>query len=290
MNTEYLKTFLDLAKSSSFSRTAKDNVVVQSTVSNRIRELENTVGQKLFIRAHRRIELTPAGRALLEYAEKIISLEEKAIEQANLSERYSDRLVLGTVYAFYDVCLEKALETFIDAYPRISVNVVFGHSGRIIAGCRNENIDIGFSHYPFDHPEYHCELFAEDDVILIGNAQNQIYRDGILSSMVRELPIIYSNFLYETSHNWLFSKHQQFQLELEIGIKALPFVLRGNGYTLLARRLVQDAISAGQVVEIPILDGAIPPVRYYSIRKKDGRMDEIWGYLQKCFLKPTFLS
>ena len=68
MNIEYLKTFVLLAENGSFSKTAKEQVLVQSTVSSRISELEKEIGQKLFVRNKNYSELTLAGKALLEYA------------------------------------------------------------------------------------------------------------------------------------------------------------------------------------------------------------------------------
>ena len=50
MNIDYLRTFLTLAENGSFSETAKEHIVVQSTVSSRIQELEKELGQSLFIR------------------------------------------------------------------------------------------------------------------------------------------------------------------------------------------------------------------------------------------------
>jgi LysR family transcriptional repressor of citA len=268
MNTEYLKTFLALAKNGSFAQTAKDLLVAQSTISNRIRELEDAAGQKFFARNRSRSELTQAGEIFLEYAEKMLSLEERAIAQVNLTCKYSDRLALGTVYAFYDSYMCKALAPFVEDHPEISVNVIFGHSKKIIAECRMENIDIGFAHHPYQHPEYHCQLLKEDDVILITGSENQEYRGGIPASCIQELPIIYSNFLYSTTHDWLFTKCQRFQLELEIASKALPFVKNGRWYTLLDRRQAQPALDAGEIAEIPVLNGKIPPVQYYSIYNK----------------------
>lgn len=48
MNIDYLRTFLTLAENGSFSETAKEHIVVQSTVSSRIQELEKELGQSLF--------------------------------------------------------------------------------------------------------------------------------------------------------------------------------------------------------------------------------------------------
>ena len=70
MNIEFLKTFITLSNVKNFTKTADTHCIVQSTVSNRIKELENYIGQKLFIRSNNDIELTPSGEILLKYAYK----------------------------------------------------------------------------------------------------------------------------------------------------------------------------------------------------------------------------
>lgn len=81
MNIDYLRTFLTLAENGSFSETAKEHIVVQSTVSSRIQELEKELGQSLFIRNYNHAELTLAGQVFLEYAKNIVELENRAIDR-----------------------------------------------------------------------------------------------------------------------------------------------------------------------------------------------------------------
>lgn len=271
MNTEYLKTFLYLAESGNFSKTAKDLVIVQSTVSSRIRELEKEVGQKLFIRNHNYSELALAGRALLEYAEKIINLESQALDQINLASNYSDRLILGTVHSFYDYYLNEFISDFMKENTDIALRVVFGHSSRVLSSISQGRIDIGYSHYPLNHPGFICSLFSEDDLILVTGCHNQQYREGILVKDIKDLPIYYSNFLSDNTRNWLFPKNKLFQLDLDIGAKVIPFLKKGESYSFLPRKAVDHDIKNGTLIEIPTLDGELPPVPNYLIYKRESQ-------------------
>ena len=53
MNTEFLRSFLDVVETGSFTRSACRLHVSQSTISGRVQELEREVGQTLFTRAER---------------------------------------------------------------------------------------------------------------------------------------------------------------------------------------------------------------------------------------------
>ena len=58
MDTTNLRTFITLAQIKNFTKTAQHLFVAQSTVTNRIRDLENELGVSLFIRNHKQVEFT----------------------------------------------------------------------------------------------------------------------------------------------------------------------------------------------------------------------------------------
>jgi DNA-binding transcriptional LysR family regulator len=80
-----LSTFREVARLGSFSRAAIQVGYVQSTVTAQIQSLERDLGVQLFDRLPRRIGLTPAGRALLAYAEQIVALSREARSAATLA-------------------------------------------------------------------------------------------------------------------------------------------------------------------------------------------------------------
>ncbi len=73
MDTELLKTFLEVSRTRHFGRAAEALYLTQSAVSFRIRQLENQLGVNLFTRHRNNIRLTSAGERLLPYAESLMS-------------------------------------------------------------------------------------------------------------------------------------------------------------------------------------------------------------------------
>lgn len=283
MNTDQLKTFLSLAQTRNFSRTAQGLMVAQSTVSKRINELEKEVGETLFLRGSSPAVLTRAGMALLGYAEQIVHMEEKAKARIHQTNRYEGYLTLGTVYAYFDLYLAEVLQSFLESRPEIAVSVRFGHTGRVVAELRQALLDIAFAHHPFQHPEYACRLVAQDDVVLVTGAQNTAHGGGVSHEQIKDLPLISSNFLYATTHSWLFPRSQQFQLDIEIASHAVPFLTQRSWYTLLGRRLVEKELGAGTLREVPVTDGHIPPVGYYMIYRKDSLREKAVKEWLACF-------
>jgi DNA-binding transcriptional LysR family regulator len=77
-----LRYFALLADELSFSRAARRAGVSQQALSNQIRCLEEEVGRLLFFRTTRRVELTPAGLALLPKAQMILATAAEALASA----------------------------------------------------------------------------------------------------------------------------------------------------------------------------------------------------------------
>ena len=271
MDTEYLRTFLTLAENGNFSETAKRHYVVQSAISARIRELENEVGQKIFIRNRNHAELTPAGKVLLDYAKRIVDLESMAITDVNSTDTFLSQLVIETVYAFYDSYIQKNVQRYIASNSDISLKILFGHSGKIISDVNCGLIDIGYSHHPYNHSGFCCNLLNEDEVILVTSRQNDENVHGVSFEQLRNLPILHSNFLYSKTYELIYKPHRYFKLDIDIGSKVVPYILESKYYAFLSRKLVEAEIKNGGLIEIPVSNWKMPPVQNFVIYKKNSQ-------------------
>ena len=99
MNTEELKTFIFLSKVKNFTLAAEQMFIAQSTVTNRISELEKEVGKRLFSRGSKTVTLTEEGKIFLKYAERIIELQETSVEEMNAVSAYSRKFAVGAINA-----------------------------------------------------------------------------------------------------------------------------------------------------------------------------------------------
>ena len=80
MDLAALRVFRAVAEEGSVTRAAERLHTVQSNVTTRIRQLEELLDIALFDRINRRLVITPAGRLLLDYAERLLVLAEEARE------------------------------------------------------------------------------------------------------------------------------------------------------------------------------------------------------------------
>ena len=88
INYELYKVFYYVASSLSFSDASKKLFISQSAVSQSIKTLERKLGQPLFIRSTKKVQLTPAGALLLKHVEPAMNLisrgESQLLESGSL--------------------------------------------------------------------------------------------------------------------------------------------------------------------------------------------------------------
>lgn len=108
MDTELLKTFLEVSRTRHFGRAAEALYLTQSAVSFRIRQLENQLGVNLFTRHRNNIRLTTAGERLLPYAENLMNTWLAAKKEVSHTSQHN-QLTLGASASLWESMLPEWL-------------------------------------------------------------------------------------------------------------------------------------------------------------------------------------
>ena len=104
----------------------------------------------------------------------------------------------------------KEPDVFLEKHSDISVRIEFGHSRHIISAMHQGKIDIGYSHHPFRHTGFQCDLVCEDEIILVTSKQPTDLNECITLKDMETLRIYNSNFLYADTHNRIFQDTRHF--------------------------------------------------------------------------------
>nr|WP_225365783.1 HTH-type transcriptional regulator HdfR [Serratia rubidaea] len=110
VDTELLKTFLEVSRTRHFGRAAESLYLTQSAVSFRIRQLENQLGANLFTRHRNNIRLTPAGERLLPYAESLMNTWQLAKKEVVRSPQHGE-LSIGASASLWEAYLTPWLQS-----------------------------------------------------------------------------------------------------------------------------------------------------------------------------------
>src|SRR5215208_958458 len=153
MKVEYLETFLDLVQTRNFQRTAERLNVTQSTVSSRVRSLEDAIGVSLFTRGRSGAELTPEGRKFENYALNIRLCWNLARQELGLPAGYENRLRIATQVSLWERIIKRWLVSPSAPSPTTAIHVAADYSNSIINHLTFGALDIGVVYTPQHQPD-----------------------------------------------------------------------------------------------------------------------------------------
>lgn len=142
----HLRYFIAVAEELNFRRAAERVNIDQTPLSRTIRDLEDRWGVTLFVRAPRRLELTPAGAKLLAHARSLLIRLERARRAVRAADvRYREPLRIGVDDSTIQPQLAECLSLWRKSVSDIPVELAEMHATELLAALRNEEVDVGFS-------------------------------------------------------------------------------------------------------------------------------------------------
>jgi DNA-binding transcriptional LysR family regulator len=144
MELRQLEHFVATAEERHFTRAAQRLHIVQSGLSASIRTLERELDAALFMRSTRRVELTPAGRALLPEARRTLAAAQAATDAvAAVQGLLRGTLAVGTMQILPPaVDLLAVLGRFYAAHPAVELRLRQAGTGTLLEEVRNGTLDL----------------------------------------------------------------------------------------------------------------------------------------------------
>ena len=270
MDTETLRTFVTLSQYRNYTKTADALFVAQSTVTNRIMELEKEIGHPLFTRTKRSVVPTQEGELFLSYAKRILEMEETSIREINILHKYQQTYRIGTTNTIYECHLVPLIQTYMQSHPDHAVKVTISHSLDLLMGLQDKLYDIVYTYVPLQKSGYECIPFATDNLILVTSAAHTLYNDGIRKEELASTNYLFCNFALQDVSAFireLFPPHFQFGFEIDNSTKLIPYLLQSDGISFLPESLAEPYLKEKKLRWIPLLDFAPPKIQSYRIRK-----------------------
>lgn len=141
MDTELLKTFLEVSRTRHFGRAAEALYLTQSAVSFRIRQLENQLGVNLFTRHRNNIRLTPAGEKLLPYAETLMSTWQAARKEVAHTSRHNE-LSIGASASLWECMLNGWLSRLYQSQKNLQFEARIAQRQSLVKQLHERQLDL----------------------------------------------------------------------------------------------------------------------------------------------------
>ncbi|RPD94276.1 LysR family transcriptional regulator [Candidatus Pantoea deserta] len=158
LEISWLKTFVTVAHTGSMTQATELLYRSQSAISMHIKNIEETLGRKVFNRDIRRLSLTPAGKELLHHAQKILGVYSEAM-QSLIGSDVRGTLSLGLPDDFVKQYLPGLLRSFSEKYPFIEISLICEPSLSLIPKIESGELDVAV--VTRDRPDRGHFLFSE---------------------------------------------------------------------------------------------------------------------------------
>jgi LysR family hydrogen peroxide-inducible transcriptional activator len=182
MEMHQLQYFVAVAQASSFSRAAEACRVSQPSLSQQIAKLEVEVGQRLFDRLGRRVQLTDAGRLLLDSAQAILATAEDAKrrmkDDANLA---GCRLAVGAIPTIAPYLLPIVLRHFEKRHAGVEVTIHEDVTRNLIGAVTAGELDLAVMALPITDENLQLETLYTEPLLLALPRGHRLIRKKQLS-------------------------------------------------------------------------------------------------------------
>jgi len=287
MDFEQLKTFVSLANSKNFTRTAEEMNVVQSTITARIKLLEEEIGETLFIRRTRNVEITESGKAFLTYAVQALELMNEGIKTARIQSRYHHRLIIGGMNSLWDTPTFDQIYDYQSSNPLTAIRLITGHSKDIIEKIQYGLIDVGFVYNPPRSTFFDVKEIREETILLVGLTQLAEKIGSIQSDHLKNIPFIHYNWGTAFS-KWFeeeIGKHEAMRYRVDhIGI-ALRLMLKGEGIGFMLESIIEKYRREGSLTQISYNPNINIPKRKIFMVSSKSKREGLKPFLQYMIFK-----
>jgi LysR family transcriptional regulator, flagellar master operon regulator len=243
MDINLARTFLMVAETGSFIEAARKMNLTQSTVSARIKGLEELLGRPLFARSRLGAELTGAGEQFRKHALALVRLWRHAQLEVGLSGQHRDHLSVGAPNVLWEGFLLRWVSWLRTNIPDIAVSATGGlsalHTQRLVEGT----LDLAVLYRPVQLPGFEIEHLFDEEFVLVTStkagsrktAQDYVFVDWGID--------------FQQDHAAAYPEMASPALNLDLGAMGLNYVLSNEASGYFPRRMVKAHLARGRLRE-----------------------------------------
>lgn len=262
MTLDQLRIFLAVAEREHVTRAAEALNLTQSAVSGAINALESRHGVKLFHRIGRRIELTEAGRVLVDQARTILAdVRTAEIAMADLSDIRRGTLTVFASQTIASYWLPRRLVEFNSRYPQIDLKLEVGNTAQCTQAIITGTADLGFIEGSIDEPSVSIELVATDRLVIVVGAEHPWARKP--PTLPRDLGE--TGWIMREPGSGTRSSFENALYDMRVGPGALRIAIElpsneavcaaveaSQLATVVSETVAESGINAGRLVPVPV--------------------------------------
>ncbi len=240
MDITLARTFLMVAETGSFIDAARRMNITQSTVSARIKGLEQMLGRPLFERSKNGAALAPAGSQFQKHALALVRVWQHAQLEVGLSDQYCDHLAIGAQISLWDGFLLKWIPKLRAAIPEIAVSASAAMASQLIQRLLEGTLDLAVMYRPLQPPGLAIEHLFDEELVLVTSSKGprRSSSDYVFVDWGPD---------FRAEHAAAFPKLSATSLNLDLGSAGLNYLLANEASGYFPKRIVKPYLKRGRL-------------------------------------------
>lgn len=243
MDVNLARTFLIVAETGSFVDAARKLNITQSTVSARIKGLEDLLGRPLFTRSKSGVELTGAGELFQKHALALVRVWQQAQLQVSLADQHPEHISVGAPLSLWNGFLMKWASGLRAKIPGIALSATAGASSQLSQRLIEGTLDLAVMYRPSLPPGLTIEHLFDEEFVLVSSSKAGSRRT------VSDYLLVDWGIDFVQDHAAAFPEHANPAISLDLGPMALDYLLANECSGYFPARMVKKLIARGRVRE-----------------------------------------
>jgi DNA-binding transcriptional LysR family regulator len=268
MDSELIRTFLEVHRTRHFGRAAERLFVTPAAVSARVRLLEEQLGARLFVRSRNNIGLTAAGQRLLPHAENLLRGWNRAMLSVGTAEADQELVAVGSLHSIWSVLLPGWLPSLYARRPELMVQLELLSTLVLVTRVREQSLDLALVYEAPQARDLTVDAVGMVKLVLVASEPDLNAAEPLAGyvhldwgtpfsmTLARELPELSDPVLRADAPE-----------------VALEFVRARGGAAFLPGPLVQDDLEAGRLY--PVAGAPAIERRVYLMESADAEPSDI---------------
>ncbi|ACQ93739.1 MAG: HTH-type transcriptional regulator HdfR [Tolumonas sp.] len=276
MDTDLLRTFIEVSKTRHFGRAAENLYLTQSAVSFRIRQLEQQLGVSLFARHRNNIQLTLSGEHLLPYAETILQTLGRAKQALIRDDAMQHQLVIGAPQVCWEMGLQQWLDGWFSEQQNQAMRLETGNREQLCRQLLERSLDLAVITEPSKIDEVSVQQVGEFQLCLVSRTS------GLNTSMLTEQAVIWPDWNTNMGSATVPAELLQRMptLQTSSAQQALHHLLKHGGVAYLPQHLIASHLKNGELHFVEGVQVLLRPV-YLAYRTGSEQQPHIESLLNR---------
>lgn len=270
MNINDLKLFEAVASHGNFTKAAEAMFTVQSNVTARIKSLEEEFGTTLFLRTSRKVELTSAGKTLLNYSKQINNLIEEAKLSVGKSDIIKGQIKIGFLETTMALKGPDIVNEMANKFPLIDLDLTSAMRDTLINDVINYKLDAAFIPAPVYNEELEQIHIMDERIVAVTPIGIKSLDNLIEQHQIKAIVFDQGCFFRARLEAWLISNNvMNYHKTVINSIEGVVnFIESGIGFSFLPEEIVSSFYSGRKIKTFP-LPKEISSVKTVLIYRKD---------------------